>query len=54
MIVNKGCGKLEIVQNIAKLFFQFVIQVKIYLLWACRLISVENLDMPLFLFYKVC
>jgi hypothetical protein len=43
MIVNKGCGKLEIVQNIAKLFFQFVIEVKIYLLWACRLISVENL-----------
>jgi len=37
MIVNKGCRKLKIVQNIAKFFFQFVIHVQIYLFWACRL-----------------
>lgn len=43
MIVNETDGKLEIVQNIAKLFFQFVIKVKIYLLWAYRLKAIENL-----------
>jgi hypothetical protein len=37
MIFNEGCGKLEIVQNIAKLFFQFVINIKIHLLWAYQL-----------------
>ena len=43
MIVNKGCRKLEIVQNIAKFFFQFVIHVQIYLFWTCRLKTIENL-----------
>ena len=43
MIVNETVGKLEIVQNIAKLFFQFVIKIKIYLLWGYRLKAIENL-----------
>lgn len=43
MIVNEGCGKLEIVQNIAKYFFQFVINSKINLLWAYQLMAIENL-----------
>jgi len=43
MIVNEGCGKLEIVQNIAKFFFQFVIIDKIHLLWAYQIKSIENL-----------
>ena len=43
MIVNEGCGKLEIVQNIAKFFFQFVINDKIHLLWAYQTLTIENL-----------
>jgi hypothetical protein len=43
MIVNEGCGKLEIVQNIAKLFFQFVINDKIHLLWIYEIMAIENL-----------
>lgn len=32
MIFNESASKLEIVQNIAKLFFQFVIKLKMFLL----------------------
>jgi|GEM_PF-3072961 len=48
MIVNKGCRKLEIVQNIAKLFFQFVIDLRIYLFWTSRLKTIENLVLMIF------
>ena len=43
MIFNESRGKLEIVQNIAKFFFQFVIIDKIHLLWAYQSITIENL-----------
>jgi hypothetical protein len=39
MIYNESACKLEIVQNIAKYFFQFVIKIKITLL--CPLMDVQ-------------
>ena len=44
MIFNEGVGKLEIVQNIAKFFFQFVIIVQIHLLWTYLVKTVEYLE----------
>jgi hypothetical protein len=44
MIFNERVGKLKIVQNIAKYFFQFVINVEIYLLWAHQVKTIEYLE----------
>lgn len=42
MIVNESGCKLEIVQKNAKFIFQFVIRMKIYLLWCQISASGEN------------
>jgi len=49
MIVNEIACKLEIVQNIAKLFFQFVIKIKNLLLWNRNNCLSENFDFQILL-----